>query len=170
MNPYIIIAALVALIGTWFGGQATGHRAGVAEQQAADQVRFDKVNQALTDQKTEANAAYRAIQEHNLALVVERDKLKSDLEKEHAKNAAATDAVRRDLAAASLRYAAAEATRPGGCSLGAGSAGSGATSPDEPAAVELPAPITSDLRQLVFEADQLADAYRECYGYAMRVQ
>lgn len=167
MNPWIILAAVIALAGASLGGYTTGRSAGVNAQKVTDQTRFDEINQALTDQKAEANAAYRSFQEHNLALVVERDRLKTDLEKRHAQDAAATDADRRHYAGLGLRFRPAENAGSGNCGLSTGSAEADASSPDAAAAVELPATITSDLRQLTFESDQLADAYRKCYGYAV---
>lgn len=167
MNPWTICAALVLVIGAALGGYTTGRAAGVNAQKVADQAAFDEIDQKLTAQKAEANAAYRAFQEHNLALVVERDQLKTNLEKRHAQDAAATDADRRRFAGLGLRFAAAENAGCGDRRLGASSAEADAARPDSAAAVELPAAITSDLRQLTFEADQLADAYRKCYGYAV---
>jgi len=167
VNPWIIVAAIVALAGAGLGGYTTGRSAGVNAQKVADQVQFDTINEALTNQKAEANAAYRAFQEHNLALVVERDQLKTNLEKRYAQDAAATDAARREYAGLGLRFQPAENAGSRGCRLGTGSAEADAPGPDAAATVELPAPITSDLRQLTLEADRLADEYRKCYGYAV---
>ena len=166
-SPWALLAALAIVVGAALGGYTAGRMAGVNAQKVADQEAFDEVDQKLAAQKAEASAAYRAFQEHNIALVVERDQLKTNLEKRHAQDAAATDADRRQFAGLGLRFAAAENAGCGDRRLGAGSAEADAARTDAAAAVELPATITSDLRQLVFEADQLADSYRECYGYAV---
>ena len=166
MNRYLIIGALLAALAAWFSGTVHGHRAGVAEQKAADQILFDEINHKISTQKAEADAAWRAAQDRNLALVVERDRLKTQLEKRHARDAAATDALRDRYARLGLRYAAESAGSRCG-SDGAAAPGTGTDQPAEPAVVELPGALTADLRQLAFDADRLADDYRKCRAYVM---
>lgn len=169
MNPYIILGIVLSLIAAGGAGFAAGDHVGAADQKAADQVQFDKINQATADQKTQVNAMYRQKQDANLALMTERDQLKTTLEKEHANHQAATAALRDKYAGLGLRFIA-EAPRlgnGGGCTQSAGVD----TASAEPAAiVQLPGEIAADLRRLAFDADQLADDYRECYGYANQVR
>ena len=168
MSRYLVIAlvwvASLVAVGAW------QNDAGINEQKVADQARFDKANNDIAEQKAQANAAYRAFQEHNVALMVERDQLKTTLEKEHEKNRIATDALRNKYAAASLRFAASQGAGSGDGGRSAQGAGIDSASSSAAAVVQLPDQITADLRRLSFDADELADNYRECYGYAQRVK
>lgn len=169
MNPYAILALIALLTVSTVGGFAYGHKVGVNEQKASDQGQFDAINKQTTDQKTEANAKYRAAQDANLALMIERDKLKTNLGNEHEKNRAATDALRTQYTGIGLRFTA-ETPRLGnssGCTQGAGS--DPASTPTA-TVIQLPDAITDNLQQLAFDADQLADNYRLCYGWAEKVK
>lgn len=167
MNPLIYLVAALAIFTAGFGG---GHRVGTNAQKVADQAQFDQINADLTEQKATANAVYRKFQENNLALMVERDKLKTNLEKENEAHRVATAALRDKYAAVGLRYSAAQDAGhwPGGGSPTG--AGADPASPAAPAVVQLPDPIATNLRRLTFDADTLADNYRKCYGYASQVK
>lgn len=167
MNPLVyLVAALVILV----AGFGSGFHVGANEQKVSDQVQFDAVEQKLTDQKAEANAQYRKDQDANLALATERDNLKTTLEKEHETNRIATDTLRNKYAVASLRFSAGQSSGLGGSCRGAQSAGIDPASPSAAPVVQLPDEIAASLRQIVFDADTLADSYRECYGYAQQVK
>lgn len=170
MNPWLIVGFLVALIVAAAGGFKAGDTYGTDQQKVADQVEFDRINQGIADQKTKAASLLAQKNAENLALMEERDTLKTNLEKEHAQAQAATAAARDHFAGLGLRFKPAEAP---GCRLGSGCAGSPATDAAGTHAaptVELPAAITASLRSIAFDADNLADAYRECYGYAQQVR
>lgn len=169
MNPYIILGFVLSLIVAGAAGFTSGHHFGVNGQKAADQVQFDKINQDIADRKAQANAIYRKNQDDNLALMVERDQLKTTLEKEHANHQAATTALRDKYSGLGLRFTA-EAPRlgnGGGCAQSAGTDPAGS---DSAAIIQLPGAIAADLRRLAFDADQLADDYQKCYGYAEQVR
>ena len=100
MNPYLIIAAIVLLVGSWVGGNHVGHIGGMNAQKVADQARFDKINADITQQKAEASEKYRTAQENNLALMNERDQLKTTLGQEHEQNRVNTAALRDKAGAA----------------------------------------------------------------------
>jgi len=170
MNPWIILGAVVALIAAGGAGYTTGSKHGKLEQQATDQAQFDDTNAKLTAQKDEANLAYAKFQENNLKLAVERDELKTKLEADREAARIATDNLARKYSSLSLRY---NATKAPGCGIGSGAA-QGAQ-PDSPidagtSEVQLPDEITRGLRQLVKDADDLADDYRKCYAYAKEVR
>lgn len=170
MNPYAIIAALVVAIGLWFGGDHVGHTRGINEQKVADQGKFDKVNADLTENKAEAAGILKTKNAEILALMIERETLKTTLEKDREKNRVATNALRDKYASIGLRI---ELGKDSGRWPGGGSASStvvNSTGVDAAAILQLPDTVTGNLRQLVFDADNLADEYRKCYGYAQQVK
>ena len=170
MNPYFIIGFVLAIITAGVGGCTYGHGTGVDEQKAADQLQFDKYNQDITDQKTKANALYRKAQDDNLALMTERDQLKTTLEKQHAINQAATAALRDKYFGVGLRFSARQTAGFGSGSGSAQGTGTDSAGAEPAASVQLPGEIAANLRRLAFDADQLADDYRKCYGYAEKVR
>lgn len=167
--PYRILGVLLLALALVAGGYAYGHHNGVDSQKVVDQAQIDKINQGIADQKVQANALYRSAQDANLALMTERDHLKTTLEKEHANNQIATTALRDKYAGLGLRFNA-ESPRLGSGGRGTQSAGTDTASAASPAVVQLSDETAIALRSLAFDADQLADAYRECYGYANQVR
>jgi hypothetical protein len=170
MNPIVILIIGLVWLGSLIGVGKWQHTAGVTAQKVADQKEFDKINEKLADQKTEAAGILKTKNAENLALMVERDQLKTTLEKNDAINKAATAALRDKYFGVGLRFQPAQAAGRwlgGGSAQGAGLDSSGAAAA---AFVQLPDKIAGDLRQLVFDADTLADAYRKCYGYAEKVR
>ena len=170
MNPNLILGFVLSIIAAAGAGFASGHHSGVSDQKVIDQAQFDRINQATAERKTQANALYRQKQDANLALMVERDQLKTRLEKQYAINTATTTALRDKYFGVGLRFSTRQTARLGN---GGGSAQAAGADPagDEPAAtVQLPGEITADLRRLAFDADQLVDDYRKCYGYAEQVR
>jgi hypothetical protein len=170
MNPWLILGVVLALAGVFAGGDHFGYGRGINEQKVADQAEFDRFNRERDEQKAEANDKYRKQQDANLALMAERDQLKTHLEKEREKNRKATDDLRARYAGLGLRFAVPQSAglgRGGGCAQGA------ATDPASAAGatvVQLPDALAADLRSLQYAADQLADDYRQCYDYAQRVR
>lgn len=168
LGRWLVVAALIAAAAAAIGLKA--YNAGATEQKVADQAQFDDINQALADQKSAAAAILKARNAENLALMVERDQLKTHLEKTREDNRKVTTATRDRFAGLGLRFKPAEAAGRG-CGRGSAAAGAaGPATPDAAAAVELPGKIASDLRQITFDADTLADEYRKCYGYAEQVR
>lgn len=169
MNPTLILAAILAVIATFGIGFSSGRHAGIVDQKAVDQVQFDKINRDTAEQKTQANALYRKKQDDNLALMLERDQLKTRLEKQHATNQANTAALRDKYTGLGLHFTA-EAPRLGNGSRCAPSPGADPASNEPAAVVQLPGEIAENLRRLAFDADSLADDYRKCYGYVEQVR
>ena len=170
MNPILILVLIIAWLVSLTGVGRWQYTAGQASQKVVDQAQFDGINQQLAEQKAEAAAILKTRNAENLALMVERDHLKTTLEKQHAANQAATDALRARYAGLSLRFQPAQAPGSGPGGGGAQGAGADPARADGAAAVELPAALAASLRQLAYDADTLADAYRECYGYAQAVR
>lgn len=169
INPYVILAIVLAWVCSLAGVGYWQHDAGIASQKITDQVQFDKINQERTDEKAQANAIYRHAQDDNLALATERDQLKTNLEKEHAINQKRTADLADTYARVRLQFNAPGAGhRDGGGSTEGTNANT--TSAASATVVQLPDQITSDLRQLVIDADNLKDNYTECYGYANKVK
>lgn len=165
MNPWPILAAVLLIGAAWFGGDHAGYVRGENAQKVADQKEFKRVENALTDQKAEANAAYRAFQAHNLELVVKHDELKSELEKKREETRRITDARRDKYADVGLRFSAAADT---GCRVGGDptiSAKVETAYADAATTVQLPGPLAANLRRLAYDADELNDDYRKCYEF-----
>src|ERR1019366_8737711 len=113
MNIYFIIGLALAVTIACAGSAYEGHSIGVNSQKAADQLQFDAINQKTADQKTTANAQYRALQDANLKLAGERDILKTTLETQHVANQKVTTGLRTQLASTRLQFAAAQTAGPG---------------------------------------------------------
>lgn len=170
LNPWIILAGVLSLVAASFAGYHRGHASGMEAQQAIDQREFDRINAERARQTAEANALYRKAQDDAVALATARDQLKTQLEVEHAQHQKATDDLRASLAARRLRFALAESPGPGRDRAGAAGAGDHSAGAARAAVVQLPDALTANLRRLAFDADRLADDYRQCYGYAQRVR
>ena len=166
MNILLIIVVFSA---TFVLGGLAGDRIGVNRQKAADQVQFDRINGQLRDQKAEAARQLAVLHEENLKLILDRDTLKTNLEKQYAAARQETTTVRRELSALSLRFTVETGTRGGG-SISSGSSEVIPASVAGTTLVELPEKITADLRQWAEDADALRDAYALCYGFVTQVR
>ena len=167
-NPWIILLVVLAIAGAGIGGELAGHKAGVASQKVADQAQFDKINTDLTKQKAEANALLESEQAKLIAAIAERDRLKSNMEKEHAENLANIATLRRSYAGLSLRFRPEQAAGSGNGSGCANGAKGNPPSADDATVVQLPDSVTNGLRQLAEDADNLAADYKLCYQWATR--
>jgi hypothetical protein len=180
MNPWFLFAALLAAAGSWFGGHHQGYKAGVDAQAVADQKTLaaanertqgiiDGYNVQIQEQQAVASQKARKQRDEVIALQHEREVLKQKLGEQHVKNQDVTNRLRDAYAAYGLRFRA-EQGAVGGCSAGSGEgAGAGSTGNAAAAFVQLPEAIARDLRQLVYDADQLNDDYGLCYGYVYPV-
>lgn len=165
MNPYLIIAALVALAAAGAGGFYEGRVTGINSQKVADQGQFDATNAALTKQKADAAVILAQANADNLALMQARDTLKTNLEKAHAAAQIATDAVRTQLAGSSLRFAVPSAGRGEG-GAGAQSPGSDPAGNASPAYCVVSAETDAALKAIAYDADTLRDDYTLLYNWA----
>lgn len=163
LNPYAILAvaalwlASVAGVGWW------QHNAGRDAQKAMDQAQFDKINADLSQQKTIAADTYKTAQATIIQVMAERDKFKTQLEADHAKNLMAITDLRNKYAGVGLHFVAPQSSRcgPGSPSPMPAEADTASTQPAT--VVQLPESIASNLRTLAFDADALAVEYKKCY-------
>jgi hypothetical protein len=166
LNPYLLLGGVLLWLASLVGVGTWQHTEGVAEQKVEDQREFDRINAAITKQKSEATAKYSAKQAEVIAVMAERDQFKNQVEKERNEHRIETDALRARYAGLGLRFRPAEGAGPG---AGGGSAASPPGNPAgavAPAVVQLPDAVARNLRQLVFDADRLRDEYAACYAYA----
>jgi hypothetical protein len=165
VNPWVILGFVIALATTNLGSYFYGMGIGKDKQAVADQVQFDEINQKLTDQKAEANAKYRDAQGSIIALQEQRDKFKNQLGEQHVKNQALTNKLRDSYDAYGLRFDASEVARcwrGGRLAKGAECDATGNAGATE---IQLPESLARALQSIAYDADQLADDYRLCYGY-----
>lgn len=167
MNPYAILGGVVALLLSLWGAEHAGETRGHALEHVTMQAKLDKVaddlalqhRQAATLMADAASAAARTA-----ALEAQRT---ADRDAIHAKDQAITESNRRVLAARNggrLQFAGTCATAgrgaSGGGAMPAAADGAGA---DGAATVKLSEAASRDVRDLVLDADRLADEYRRCY-------
>jgi hypothetical protein len=177
MNPWMIIGVLAMLAGSWFGGHHQGYKVGVNEQKVADQKTIDAANARtqgiidgyniqIVEQKADANLKYRKAQADVIEALAERDTFKTKLGEEHVKNQDLTNRLRDAYAAYGLRFAVPAEDARHWCGGGGAEAAGLKTSGDAPPAViQLPEALARNLRQFAYDADELNDDYKLCYGY-----
>lgn len=170
-SPWILLAFALALMGVGMYEHSEGVDSGIERQKVADQREFDSVNAKLAANKAEAAEILRKAQAANVAVMAERDALKTKLEEERQANEKQNRDLRARYAELKLRFTipSDRGSRDGGASPAPATGDApGAASPG--IVVELPDKIAADLRQLTFDADELRTAYAVCYGYATTVR
>lgn len=165
-----ILAGLLALVIAAGAGYYKGDTDGDNNRAVKDQKQFDATNAQIAQNKAIAASDLAKIVAANMLLEQQRDILKTQLEKDHAKAQSVTDDLRQQLATRSLSFRTAEIA---GCGSGSGAAPGTATGPGVSAAtviVQLPDKVTSDLRLLALDADRLRDNYTLCYADDQQVK
>jgi len=162
------IISIVIAFAVGGGGYYAGHKNGSNAQKAEDQAQFDKINGERAAQKADANALLQKIE----AGIIEQQRSWADqnlrLEKQSAELNKANDDLRAALSTHGLRFTI-PALKGGAdrtCSPGANGPKTSAPGTPSPTLIQLPDSIAGNLRQLVFDADQLNVQYRKCYQYA----
>jgi len=112
-------------------------------------------------QKDETARTLASAHEKVRVALAERDKARANREKEHVTASVKTDTDRVDLAGVGLRLSVPSRAITFGNSP-ANSAKGGTPGTEASAIVQLPAVLTSDLRQLTFLADQVRVDYARC--------
>ena len=160
----VVVLAIIAGIGYY--GQKQ-YQAGVNAQKVLDQRQFDTINGQITQQKAQAASLLQDAQSKIVAQESELLALRATQGAMYAKDLAQTQAEFVSSGDHPLRVRLNCSATPG---AGSGQGGGGAVPAPVPAptvtataTVELPAPTEHDLRQLVLDADTLADNYRACY-------
>lgn len=169
LNPWLILAAVLALVGVGAGGYYAGHSAGVNTQRVADQTQFDKINADLTTQKTAANKLLADAQTKDIANAEHNQQIAQEIEHRDENNRAKTAALQQQYSGLSLRYAAATDPRRGQGGSSPDPAASAAPSAEPGPIVQLPNSLAANLRQYATDADGLADEYRKCLDYESQV-
>lgn len=170
-NPWILLAFALALIGVGMYEHSEGVDDGIAQQKVTDQGEFDTINKTLAKNKADAAEILRKKQAENVALMSERDALKTTLEQQRQAHEKENLNLRTQYASLKLRFTVASDGRSGVSGGSPATTASGAPGAASPGiVVELPDTIAADLRQLTFDADQLRTAYGVCYGYATQVR
>ena len=170
MNPYALLGAGVIWLASLTAVGVWQRHDGAKAQAYADQAQFDKLNNDVQSAKDQAGAVLLERNSANLALMEERVKFNNQLEKTRADNQAITAALRRKYDDVLLRFRPDQAPVRGDGGSSAGSPTADAPGPEGTAAVELPGPLTRDLRRLVEDADSWLDEYRTCFQYAQSVR
>ena len=168
MNPYIIIAVLLAIAGAFGAGEFDGHKRGTVAQAIADQKQFDAINAQIVTQKMEAHSMLEKAQADIITAQAAADSFKTQLEKDSETRQTQIDTLRRQYAGVSLRFKSAQAPGCGASSAGASSAQGTAPSPDGGAVVQLPDTVAANLRQLTVDGDTLISEYKKCRDFAYR--
>lgn len=170
INPWIILAILLALAGSAGGGFWYGDSYGTNQQKVADQKEFDRINKMLDDQTKEAAQQYQTDQANIINLMHNQDLWKTKLENEHAQNAKATDNLRREYDTKLLRFrAGANSFVSGNCGGSSQDSEASTSSTGSSTVIQLPDEITRGLRHLAEDADRLKDSYIECYQYSQQI-
>jgi lipopolysaccharide export system protein LptC len=169
MNIYAIVAAVALLAATNLFSNRQGHTAGVNAQKVADQAVFSKYEKDIAEQKTVANAIYRASQDAVIKAQTELDTFKTQLENDRVKSKDEIELMRRQYATVGLRFT----TTAKGAGCGSSSSVTNTTKSEAPGtqetvSVQLPETLTANLRQLAIDADELNSEYGICYKYINR--
>ena len=170
LNPWVILALVLAVTAMCVGAGYEGYARGEDAQKVTDQKQFDEINKELTAQKAEANRLLQDALLGNLKLMAERDKLKNQLGEQDVKNRKATAELTARYSGQRLQFRAAQDSGNRANCGGTLSSPSNASGTSSTSVVTLPDEIAGNLRQLARDADDLADAYRLCYGYANQVR
>jgi hypothetical protein len=165
MSPILIFAIALALAGALFGAERAGEHRGAAMQAQTDQKQIDKVNADLTVQKAQAGQLLAAAADRDRRDAASAASAHLQQEIQHENDQARTDVARQHLADVGRLRFDATVVDPGRGTGGGSPVPSGVdTASAAPATtVELSDETSRALGELVLEADQLADDYRECY-------
>jgi hypothetical protein len=168
MNPYIIIAVLLAIAGAFAGGEIDGQKRGDADRVIADQKQFDAINAKITAQKAEANSLLEKAQADIITAQAAADSFKTQLEKDSETRQTQIDTLRRQYAGVSLRFKSSQAPGCGASGAITNSTQGTAASPNGGAVIQLPDQVTADLRQLTVDGDNLISEYKKCRDFVYR--
>lgn len=169
MNPTLIIIALVSAGVIAFGADRFGHNRGITEQKVADQKVIDEVNAQLEASKAEAARILLDLNAEILTLVTARDQAKNVLEAEREKARQSDAADRAKYNALSLRFKSVKNSASRDCGTNTGGTGINPTPTEPTEIIQLPDEVTSDLRQLAFDAQELNGDYAKCYAFAQQI-
>ena len=166
LNPWIILAVVLAIVGAGGTGFAGGHHFGTAAQKVADQAEFDRINKQIAERKATADAMYRNAQAVIIQQAADREESDHQREKERQSNVKTINDLRSRYAAVGLRFSTGQASGLGRCGIGTSSPGTDPSGHDGTAEIQLPDAITRRLRDIAYDADALIVDYTILYAWA----
>ena len=166
LNPWIILAVVLAVVGAGGGGFASGHHFGTAAQKVEDQLEFDRINKQITERKAVADAMYRNAQAVIIQLAADMAQADNQREKERQSNVKAINDLRSRYAAVGLRFSTGQASRLGGCRLDADGQSADPAGNNGATEIQLPDAITRRLQDLTYDADAMRVDYALLYAWA----
>ena len=166
LNPWIILAVVLAIIGAGGGGFASGHHFGTASQKVADQVEFDRINKQIAERKATADAIYRNAQAVIIQQAADMAQSDNQREEERQSNVKAINDLRSRYAAVGLRFSTGQASRLGGCRLDADGQSADPAGNNGATEIQLPDEITRRLQDIAYDADALKVDYAILYAWA----
>lgn len=166
LNPWIILAVVLAIVGAGGGGFVSGHHFGTAAQKVEDQTEFDRINKQITERKAVADAMYRNAQAIIIQQAADMAQADNQREKERQSNVKAINDLRSRYAAVGLRFSTGQASGLGGCRLSADGQSADPSSHDGSTEIQLPDKIEQRLREIAYDADALIVDYTILYEWA----
>lgn len=166
LNPWVILAVVLAIVGAGGGGFASGHHFGTAAQKVADQSEFDRINKQIAERKAVADAMYRNAQAVIIQQAVDMAQADNQREKERQSNVKTINDLRSRYAAVGLRFSTGQASGLGGCRLGADGQSADPAGNYGTAEIQLPDQIERRLRDIAYDADALKVDYTILYNWA----
>lgn len=166
LNPWVILAVVLAIVGAGGGGFASGHHFGTAAQKVEDQLEFDRINKQITERKAVADAMYRNAQAVIIQQAADMAQADNQREKERQYNVKTINDLRSRYAAVGLRFSTGQVAGLGGCSLDTDGKSAAPTGHDGTAEIQLPDQIERRLRDIAYDADALSADYALLYAWA----
>ena len=166
MNPWVILALVLAFLGVGGSSFMYGDHVGTLGQQVKDQKQFDQINADIAKNKVIADAIYRNAQAIIIQQASDRALSDNQREKERQTDAKTNSDLRAKYDATILRFRTTKTPGPGDCS--GNSSGSSSSTPGDSGTVEVQIPdeIARKLRSIVFDADSLSTDYTLLYNWA----
>ena len=166
MNPWVILALVLAFLGVGGSSFMYGDHVGTLGQQVKDQKQFDQINADIAKNKVIADAIYRNAQAIIIQQAADRALSDNQREKERQTDAKTNSDLRAKYDATILRFHTTKTPGPGDCS--GNTPGSTSSPPGDTGTVEVQIPdeIARKLRSIVFDADSLSTDYTLLYNWA----
>lgn len=166
LNPWIILAVVLAIVGAGGGGFASGHHFGTDAQKVEDQLEFDRINKQITERKAVADAIYRNAQAVIIQQAADMAQADNQREKERQSNVKTINDLRSRYSGVGLRFSTGQVAGLGRCGLSADGQSADPSSHDGTAEIQLPDAITRRLQDLAYDADALIVDYTILYAWA----
>ena len=166
LNPWIILAVVLSIIGAGGGGFASGHHFGTASQKVADQAEFDRINKQTADNKAIAEAKYRNAQAVIIQQAADMAQSDNQREKRRQSDVKTINDLRSRYASIGLRFSTGQVAGFGRCSIGASIPGTDPSGNNGSTEIQLPDEIARRLQEIAYDADALKVDYALLYAWA----